>query len=687
MNGVDLGDINHHRNFVAKFVPHIAKILRNRTRSFLTNPMEQTLELPCVKIASDASTTFHRSRQFTAIFCVVPDSEEPINVIYMGFDLMYSHTGWDTAAGIINCLKMKEKESVLTSDQYLGVSGDGALIHINTHGSLDAHFKVEKGSRHHDVDFMHRAGRVDINIRAEKNFEWLFDMTNTVGDAFKYVNFGYEYEHFFEMCLAVKADASVDFDRMYQPNFYSATRYADSASRVFNTAYHNFPALIRTLEDAIIQRSKGTTDDKKMGEKAENIANKMNTVKFATTLAGLSDIYTVLNSGLKVLQNVYYLPHERLDSFKQVCVKKFNVMLETLEDHQLCAQYYTTMIEDEIEEDIDNQSTIIEDEIEDMDNQFDTEKDLENDSDTEIDGAMNSEPESKTKQPEKKKIPCCWPNLHKEKPDLKKGIFRNQPLAAKHPEYRHTRAGELKVDEERNKNQIEEEIKKLRAFVSRLHADLESKVFDDEDTEYINLLRPITDLKSLAIQLKTEGVETIFERTQNDFIVIAKEVAPRMKTYDVDDIKKQYSIFLRKLRVLCENRRNKDIKSRCILNEFFSTKLAIYKNIESIVYILSAAAVAIGIESIVESHISVFKGIRRNRILNDDRSDDEMFINLNGPPVSKSNLILSEALTSMTENQKCGLHFIRGNKTRRNWLVSKVMDKELDKTSKLPFMN
>ena len=663
LNDVDLGDINHSINFVAKFVPHIAKVIRNRICKFLTTPMEQTGELPCGKILSDASTKHHRSRQFTSLYTIVPDSEEPIQVIYLGFEIMYCHSGWDTAAGIINCLKMKGESVILNKDQYLGVSGDGAFIHCDVQGSMDDHFEVERGSRHHDLDFMHKAGRVDINIRMLSEYAWVVEITSDVGNAYKFVNWGNEFEHFFEIAEQMKTEDGMSeyFQKMYLPNFYQETRYANSISRVMNTAYLNFPALIRTLEDAVLLRSRGNSDDKKMGAKAESIANTMNTVKFGTVLAGLSDVYTVFNSGLTVLQGASYLPHERYDLFQNICVRKLMVMIDTLEDHELCAKQDMENFEGDTDDNAGHE--VNKDELEPDDEEIIT--------------------------VEEPSTSCFWPHLHREIPDLLEGKFRNQPLAAKHPEYRMTRDASKRVVDERQKDQISEGLKKLEKFCSRLHDDLERQVYDVCDTEHIELLRPITDLRSLAIKLKTEGVESVSQEMQPKFIETALKIAPKIKTYDISNVKTQHILFLKKLHVLCRDRSVKDIKSRSVLSEFLSSKLSLYKNIESIIYILQCAALGTGIESIVESHISVFKHIRSNRVLSDKRADDEMMIHLNGPPVAESNLILSEALNSMVQKENCEpkLHFVKGKKVRRNFRYSKVLDKELNKTSKLPFFS
>ena len=72
--------------------------------------------------------------------------------------------------------------------------------------------------------------------------------------------------------------------------------------------------------------------------------------------------------------------------------------------------------------------------------------------------------------------------------------------------------------------------------------------------------------------------------------------------------------------------------------------------------------------------------------MKDARADDEMMIKLNGPPLSRSDKLLENALQSLMGEKDSEMHFIRGKRVRKNWIVSKVLDRKMKEPSKLPFM-
>ena len=86
---------------------------------------------------------------------------------------------------------------LIKPEQFQGGSFDGQYFHLGVDKLLDSHYGVDA---HYDVDPMHRAGTVDLHLRNEKCSAWIVLMTNQVGKAFKMVNYGKLYEHFFEVC-------------------------------------------------------------------------------------------------------------------------------------------------------------------------------------------------------------------------------------------------------------------------------------------------------------------------------------------------------------------------------------------------------------------------------------------------------------------------------------------------------
>ena len=95
---------------------------------------------------------------------------------------------------------------------------------------------------------MHGAGTGEIHVRKRKKFTWLVDMTLSVSAAFKIVNFGKEFRHFFEVIEALK---ELDYDINFRfPRFFSETKFANYSRLVYKSFRETYAALIRTLEES-----------------------------------------------------------------------------------------------------------------------------------------------------------------------------------------------------------------------------------------------------------------------------------------------------------------------------------------------------------------------------------------------------------------------------------------------------
>ena len=63
VNGCDVGDINHCKNFPPKFLKHVAKVLKDKLASYLASRLAQTGKRPPCKIVADKATWQHQTRQ------------------------------------------------------------------------------------------------------------------------------------------------------------------------------------------------------------------------------------------------------------------------------------------------------------------------------------------------------------------------------------------------------------------------------------------------------------------------------------------------------------------------------------------------------------------------------------------------------------------------------------------------
>ena len=83
-NGLEVGDINHSKEFYFNFRSYVASEKQNCLKTFFTSQMRPTEFLPPLNIQADKGTNCHRTWQFTSVITVIPDSKEVITNDYFG---------------------------------------------------------------------------------------------------------------------------------------------------------------------------------------------------------------------------------------------------------------------------------------------------------------------------------------------------------------------------------------------------------------------------------------------------------------------------------------------------------------------------------------------------------------------------------------------------------------------------
>ncbi len=84
INGADVGNINHSNEFPRAFMPYVADVVKNRVNEFIQTPLMQTGHQPMLNISADKATYKHRTRQFATATTIVPDSDQLLQVIFLG---------------------------------------------------------------------------------------------------------------------------------------------------------------------------------------------------------------------------------------------------------------------------------------------------------------------------------------------------------------------------------------------------------------------------------------------------------------------------------------------------------------------------------------------------------------------------------------------------------------------------
>ena len=94
------------------------------------------------------------------------------------------------------------------------------------------------------------------------------------------------------------------------------------------------------------------------------------------------------------------------------------------------------------------------------------------------------------------------------------------------------------------------------------------------------------------------------------------------------------------------------IKNIDIIKKFLNTNEMLYDGVEFIMHVISAAYVAISVEFIVESIVSMYENRQTKfRNLGEDRANHEMQIGCNGPNLAKDRL-LEKAMNSYFKTHK-----------------------------------
>eukprot|EP00112_Aurelia_sp_Birch-Aquarium-sp1_P013876 Seg2973.2 transcript_id=Seg2973.2/GoldUCD/mRNA.D3Y31 product="hypothetical protein" protein_id=Seg2973.2/GoldUCD/D3Y31 len=435
---------------------------------------------------------------------------------------------------------------------------------------------------------MHKAGLRDGRIRRYPEFAWLGKVTDVASTAFKVINWGKEFEHFYDVVTRLKNDPTFTADVFYGlPCFYSETKFANHCVKVYKQLRKDFPGLIMTLEETQLEKAGGDARDRQKANDAAGIMNQLANRKMVLRLSGMCDVYETFGHGVNVLQ----IPAYHAD------IEELNAT----------------------------------------------------------------------------------------------GKYRGILLIDDHPEQNRTRHGSFLAQTESLENVTSAVSNNLQKLARRLSNELKEHVFDEKTLEVIKITRPLVDLQTLTLKVRARGVPLITTLESNIFIKNAKEIASNIRCVPDSEMRLQYREFLSRMQNSTSDIPDSGLKSLDILKMFLQSSKKLYKGIEMIVHVLSVASVAMTVESVVESHVSVYENrINKNRNFTEQRASQEMCIALNGPNIAQSDSVVKAAMSRYWQQESANedfWHFIRRSDNITQYFVSKVVDRISKNTSNLPFMD
>ena len=216
LNGVDLGNINHSKEFYSEYMPYVSNEISGQVKRFFKSRLEQTGFRPPLNLQADEGTNCHRTRQFTSVVTIVPDSPSLLSVIYLGQPVVKKHDG----PGITESIFTELQTLGIQVDQLEGGNFDGQYFHLDVPGHL-------QDQMHLSEEFlstwgpMHKGGVVDTHISEDTNFSWLVGIQTICKGIYTTFNWGKNYENFLEVCK------DLDIEAKKLTNF-QMTRFANS---------------------------------------------------------------------------------------------------------------------------------------------------------------------------------------------------------------------------------------------------------------------------------------------------------------------------------------------------------------------------------------------------------------------------------------------------------------------------
>lgn len=244
-------------------------------------------------------------------------------------------------------------------------------------------------------------------------------------------------------------------------------------------------------------------------------------------------------------------------------------------------------------------------------------------------------------------------------------------------------------------NAMKKSENRIISLVNRLYVGLKSNVYDPELKQIISYTKQITNLTELALQLRQpESGHIKLSITEGSKFLNAVRKMPVTTLENVEDAQLllQYSLFMERLEKITKNMSQADLENtdpKDLIMKFLETKNKLYIGIEMIMQAICVSSVKHSLESILESFISIWEchfDSRRN--LNEDSCLEEFSIAVNGPCLSKCDLVLEEAMHSYwRETTVKGIwKFFKTSVSGNLNDNSIVLDRLLTEHSKLRFM-
>ena len=285
---------------------------------------------------------------------------------------------------------------------------------------------------------------------------------------------------------------------------------------------------------------------------------------------------------------------------------------------------------------------------------------------------------------------CQWPRYHACLEELKVNKFRGVEIANDFE----SKAFSTKLAKKQNEINLQTSPESLvktciEQLVKRLDSDIRSETFEAKTVEIIEMTRNVVDVGRFAILVKDHGAVQTSLKIGGTFVSSVRAITSSVQDISDSDIKENFTKFLKVLEQRMKLVVHKNFDSKAIIKEFLASP-ELYSGIELSLHCMTASAVKVSVESVVESLVSRYENhFDASRQLDEDHALEEMFIAENGPNIVHADKLLISAMNRYWKDQSKdgGWHFChKSDDLRLHLKPSKTVQKHLNVQVKLPFM-
>ena len=300
LNGCDVGDTNHSREFAKKIDVSTYHVMKDNIKRNMMKPLDATERRRPAGLMMDKMTPNRRTGQMHAV--VIPVPENPLGQDFLKPMMLEVPSMPNLSAnGLASTAKEIFNDAGFLDDQLEGLGWDGEYVKKGVKNKILEILEVDM-TMDEKADWVtevwepaHQLELATKDVKADDLFSWFSDIIQVLNDVTSLLGIGKGLEQSMEASKLVG-------EKFFKLRSLSDTRF----SAYFEGSIANFVKRIETTIAALRMRTEST--DKKVKDKAADLLKKICNKKFFLLIHGIQDLYRLLGSISSLLPTVQQFP-------------------------------------------------------------------------------------------------------------------------------------------------------------------------------------------------------------------------------------------------------------------------------------------------------------------------------------------------------------------------------------------